>query len=537
MGAQHRLLHRSFNGPPQRSTRATFALICIELWSNGSCNAAAEPTCVMPPPAAATAKSPRSQKQRCLLQKSQSTTMEKPQLDDDFEPSALGERAGSRPGSTAQQAELAVAPVVVVGSDVIAAAAGSSVAPGADGAEGSGSSPPAPLAARFGATAKPGEARGSRDAAARAVAARSEVAAADAGGPAAMGTAETSAGPMLLLTQLQARLQGELQARLKEPSGGILVFLCVLLFSALGMLVVFTASIYRGRDSTVYRGFSDGPSPPSHARQTVPGTPTQRTPMLGHTSSAGRLDNYPSSDRTSLEYGRGISAEQPSLQGRVMSAEPPLHQGSVQAHMKSVPQLMQHNQLCPKLVVPRSTECILAVPTSHSLGGPLPDGETFDVSDFTGKPVLRISVRRPDWSVADSQMPIISLRGLHSMERDAPPMLLAYCKVGSETEQGFRCVNVYNAKDEFFAQLCRDPVRQLYVLTSIRAGVKMVFGGDFQRHRTHVISPQGDHLADTAPEAVGFDLKGSYYKLRVVAGVDTGMVLCGLLSVELMELY
>jgi len=192
--------------------------------------------------------------------------------------------------------------------------------------------------------------------------------------------------------------------------------------------------------------------------------------------------------------------------------------------------------LCPGLVVPRGNECLLAVPTLAAVGMPLRDHAGFDVKDLHGKPVIHCEVARPDWTVG-GRRPIVVLRAAAVPEgapRGSSSALLAYCKAGRESGMR-RSTYIYDARDELFAHITKDPDSPAYVLTSGHIGLHLVFDGNFDEHAVNVTNESREQLADTEPCQMNFDPSGNYVKLRVVSNVDVGIMLCGLLAIDHME--
>lgn len=194
--------------------------------------------------------------------------------------------------------------------------------------------------------------------------------------------------------------------------------------------------------------------------------------------------------------------------------------------------------LCPGLVVPPGNECILAVPALRSASR---DGSiaSLNVQDLDGKSVIQAEIVAPH-SVGqspDGSMQICLRAGgavAQNLGDEAPPML-AYCKAGPGAGSR-QSVNIYDACDEFFAEIAQDRSRSHYVLTSGRVGLKLFFKVSEQNHEMSVMSDEHQLMADTAVAEMPFNPSGLYYKLRVVSNVDVGLILCSLFAIECMEL-
>lgn len=197
---------------------------------------------------------------------------------------------------------------------------------------------------------------------------------------------------------------------------------------------------------------------------------------------------------------------------------------------------LQKRNLCPGLVVPRGNECVLAVPARAAGVGAL----AVDIREMNGAAMLKAEFAAPNWLAEDSFVPsgqaaraTISLRSTHG-----PKPLIAYCRAIADSS-GRRSMYIYDTKDELHAHLTKLPAsssaRECYQLTSGRSGVQMLFDGNFGKH---VMSVYGEHrsvLADTEPADMKFDPSGAYYRLRVAEKVDVGLIICALLSIDLME--
>lgn len=201
-------------------------------------------------------------------------------------------------------------------------------------------------------------------------------------------------------------------------------------------------------------------------------------------------------------------------------------------------------QLCPELVVPLGSECILAVRCLVSSQTQQCD---FEVLDINGKAVLRVEVS-PNFSVHSrhsngpaQRTPTITLKALQPRETTGG-MVLAYCQShlraddGWSSNSGKRNVCIYNDSDELFAHIVKDEARHRYVLTSGRPGLQLLFEGNFEERAVDVANEARELLAATEPAAMPFDPSNKYYKLRVAADVDVGLVLCGLLAIDQIEI-
>lgn len=164
----------------------------------------------------------------------------------------------------------------------------------------------------------------------------------------------------------------------------------------------------------------------------------------------------------------------------------------------------------------------------------------FDVQDLGGNCVIKAEAVLPFSSIAylSRQRPYFVLRagnmpGVVHDEGGWP--LLAYCKMTNEMALRKR-VCIYDRRDELFAMVNKDTSGTRYVVSSGRASLQLYVEGDAEKQSLRVTNDQRYLLAETTPETMSFNPDGSYYKLRVTADIDVGLVLCALFSVYRLEL-
>lgn len=217
--------------------------------------------------------------------------------------------------------------------------------------------------------------------------------------------------------------------------------------------------------------------------------------------------------------------------------EPP----AAQPEMASGP-MAPMRALCPELIVPRGSECILVV---RYLPPGQKDQVEFDILDINGEPVLKVEVVPSSGSARQnakqivsqrSRSPTIILKSLQPRETTGG-FVFAYCRITTkDDDSGGKQQNVYIYKedDELYAHLMKDEMRKRYVLTSGHHGLQLLFEGNFEEHVVNVTNESGDRVAATEPRVMHFD-PTKFYKLRVAANADVGLVLCGLLMISQME--
>jgi hypothetical protein len=171
------------------------------------------------------------------------------------------------------------------------------------------------------------------------------------------------------------------------------------------------------------------------------------------------------------------------------------------------------------------------MPLLESMGIPPSNQATIDVKDMEGKPVVRCEISKPDSNVYGRQT-TLRLRAAATQD-GRPGQLIGQCEAEFEPG-GRRSAFIYDADHQLFAHVMRDPYRPSYVLSGISCPA-MVFGGNIGEHVLNVTNGVQEPLADTEPCQPSFAAHTPHVKLRVLSGVDVGLVVCGLLSVIFLE--
>jgi len=276
-----------------------------------------------------------------------------------------------------------------------------------------------------------------------------------------------------------------------------------------------------GRDRQAY-------AQPEHSRSMPQNSAGSIQPHHEAPPGSGRLSAFPSVNK---DY-HGATQKEPYKE----------------AYPAPGPSEMPVRSLCPELIVPRGSECILVV---HYL----PPGQTqqveFDILDINGEPVLKVEMqpiqpgqlsdrlRHGGKHMVSSQRnrsPTIVLKSLQPRETTGG-FVFAYCRVTTkDDDMGTKQQNVYIYKedDELYAHLMKDEQRKRYVLTSGHHGLQLLFEGNFEEHVVNVTNESGERIAATEPRVMHFD-PTKFYKLRVAANADVGLVLCGLLMINQLE--
>jgi len=215
-------------------------------------------------------------------------------------------------------------------------------------------------------------------------------------------------------------------------------------------------------------------------------------------------------------------------------------------------------ELCPGLVVPRGSECILAVRPVPYIA-PLDSDEmvTVDVLELSGTPVLKAHVMRSPLSRASAtdvrhgsgQSPTVALYMWDAAQGRLESTMLASCQErgneGSPSDGG-RHIFIYDSKGQLFGSLNRDPMRRSRYGLRLTSGPDpqdprkrsmLSFDGLFDDYAVSVRNENQEQLADAEPCSVGFDQTSKFYRLRIVSGVDAGLIVLCLVAIDEMEAW
>eukprot|EP00401_Gymnodinium_catenatum_P014849 CAMPEP_0117540914 /NCGR_PEP_ID=MMETSP0784-20121206/43744_1 /TAXON_ID=39447 /ORGANISM="" /LENGTH=492 /DNA_ID=CAMNT_0005337583 /DNA_START=82 /DNA_END=1557 /DNA_ORIENTATION=- len=195
------------------------------------------------------------------------------------------------------------------------------------------------------------------------------------------------------------------------------------------------------------------------------------------------------------------------------------------------------DRLCPGLVVPPSQECILAVraPWGRPAQRPKP---TVEITDLDGYAVLVAEIRTGA-ALKSKTSPAVVLRvpSFDTPRVDDADDIYATCRIG-EAPHGPRCMHIYNRDDMLYGSLFRgsgNNGRSRYAFTSGRGISQLILDGKYFEHSIVIVNERYERVADIEPCELAVDPTARFYKLRVSAGADVGLVLSCLLSIEQME--
>jgi len=205
-------------------------------------------------------------------------------------------------------------------------------------------------------------------------------------------------------------------------------------------------------------------------------------------------------------------------------------------------------QLCPGLVVPLGSECILAVKPVSPMPSPRESAmATVEILDLCGKPVLKAMVCRiPKNCFADSRSsvkPTVTLRMLESPHGRLESSVLATCSQETD-ENGRRQMRIHDANNKLFGHLGRDSAALNRYMLRCKGGADprdskrkctVSFEGVFASHTVVIQNEYHEQLADSEECVMTFSPSSKFYKLRVASGVDVGLMICSLVCIDELE--
>jgi len=249
-------------------------------------------------------------------------------------------------------------------------------------------------------------------------------------------------------------------------------------------------------------------------------------------------EGLPGSDRpepSRADQQTGIGSQISLLSAPSVTGSAPLGSAERSSQRSFTPYgepLPASHYLCSGLVVPRKSECILAVPILDTVSS------CNVIRDLAGQPALQVEVTAPRSGGSGlEQHPAVVLR---TCQTDVPGMasaLLAYCKI--EYRAGGHRAYFYGTNGNLFATLIGKASagqKMQYVLANSCGSIRLSIEGDFKQHAVNVWSESRLLFGDTSPNcSPAFDSNGQYWQLRVLANMDVCLLLAALLSAELLD--
>jgi len=232
--------------------------------------------------------------------------------------------------------------------------------------------------------------------------------------------------------------------------------------------------------------------------------------------------------------------------------------------------------LCPELIVPPDSECLLTVRTlAGARASVMPGGRSasshlspdknmhFNILDPNGQPVLCAEVVSQLASGLQTpprgELNPATHRTIASIHRLPPKNshpaagdLMAYCQTSFGGQPGINprlksssswlearpvfkaslAIDIFDAQNDLYARLKYDENQSTWNLSGCR---NLVFEGLFSENTMSVKNELGDTVADTQPSIMASDPTGKFYRLRASSGGDIGLLLCCLLAIDAMD--
>lgn len=257
--------------------------------------------------------------------------------------------------------------------------------------------------------------------------------------------------------------------------------------------------------------------------------------LVSRADASGR----PQSPKTKGHAGHFIGLNSP-VQTKTLMAQP-TQTRSTRSPSSSAASSPSVRALCPGLIVPENSDCVLAIRILPEIAGigdaaggwPLASRRgalEFDILDSNGKPVLSACIAKPWPSPGEAVVTLRTLDASHAGPTAGDSGVLTLCRVGSNKTN----IHIYDKDDILFGCIARDRSSSGYVLMNNCGECLLVFEGSFKEHKINVL--QADSLmAHTETCKMIFDPDGQYYQARISNGVDVGLVLSGLLAIDCMQ--
>jgi len=170
---------------------------------------------------------------------------------------------------------------------------------------------------------------------------------------------------------------------------------------------------------------------------------------------------------------------------------------------------------------------------------------TRDVCDLQGKVVLKAKIDiRADWNPSgdgssSSSLPAVTLCGPLT-----DSAVLSTCQLGHRGGGGGwlgggkvdQVMHIYNSDNRIFGRLSRESgfgTSSRYVLSDASGNTFACFDGSCTDQTIVITDPYHDQMADTNAWTSAGAL---FWKIRVAALVDAGLILCGIMSFEMLEM-
>jgi len=321
----------------------------------------------------------------------------------------------------------------------------------------------------------------------------------------------------------------------------IVLAIAITLSVALGFVLISFSGDFDFRDETSWRQQSRD-SPAMKGRGSAPGQPR---PMSREQSSAEPSPRFTSPAQPARSATASPARAAPQLQ---CAASP--------AHVSPPPQLSSplprqfsgglpggqaaggHEAgLCPELVVPDGSECVLAIPTLESLPAHAATLEHCIV-DKTGEPLLRIIVERKVGQgpgVAQETLERLTLAAW----KDGYALVSAEVHVPTgRTPQGGPYCIISHPQGQVFArveEVAGEGQASTFVLSSATGAQWQYRIHGFVQDRSLTVTTSAAQLVAAVEPGTSFNFEThgvEFYKLRVAPRVDAGLLSIAMLAID-----
>lgn len=320
-------------------------------------------------------------------------------------------------------------------------------------------------------------------------------------------------------------LQQALAARVSRRGSAVET---LLVMGGVALLLLFLAALAASaRDSAEGRQISrPGSLAPDGATPAV--IPFRTSDTLMATSSPAGLVTPKIGTPTLLGNSYSMPVTAQSTQRSALDAALSMRGSEFDAAARSA------RPLCAGLVVPPGSECLLAVPMLRSCGMPPQHEASFTVRDLKGVQVVACEARKPEWSESE-RTTIMILKGVSSRDPAESVPSLAFCQVGPFLGDQ-KCVMVQDAMQRPFASLVKDPKRPYYAMSCVGGGSMVLIDGNFAEMDLTIMDERQVTIADVQQCPMEFGPDRTDIRLRANPKADVGLLLCALVSVQLMEM-
>jgi hypothetical protein len=169
------------------------------------------------------------------------------------------------------------------------------------------------------------------------------------------------------------------------------------------------------------------------------------------------------------------------------------------------------------------------------------------IYDLAGKPALQLEVRTPDLVGAGGLdlNPVVRLKSCEKTDKfgRVSAKTLAYCTLEQYPNAGRDVRNrayIYDAAGVLFGTMmhCGEASAQAAQCYTVccESSIQLSLEGDFEQHLVNAWSESRHLVGDSSPSCeAAFDHTGRCRQVRILANMDSGLLLVALVCAELME--